>query len=278
MIRICRTLRPSDHEAGPFAWVARVEEVSHRLAVRDRPQPGVVTVDGLGPGRDGPARGHLEHVGREPAVGEAEVERGGVGVAAVVEVGDFGDAGVCGDRVVHGALDQRLVTHGGVVRPRSRDDLVVDRVHALGALLDADEHPAAVPPAERPELAESDGLGQAAGALDVVAGAVLDVVAEPGIDPDRHGVGGFVSAVVEADVLDVRLADDLDPVAPAAAIHVVETPVPFLQEVGADELAEPRAVAAVPGGLDLLEQRGGVGPDRVGGERGVVLGGLGGGC
>ena len=59
-------------------------------------------------------------------------------------------------------------------------------------------------------------------------------------------------------------------------VHVVEAPVPFLQEVGADELAEPRAVAAVPGGLDLLEQRGGVGLDRVGGERGVVLGGLGG--
>ena len=131
--------------------------------------------------------------------------------------------------------------------------------------------------AERPELAESDGLGQAAGALDVVAGAVLDVVAELGLDPDRHGVGGFVAAVVEADVLDVRLADDLDPVAPAAAVHVVETPVPFVQEVGADERGEPGAVAAVPGGLDLLEQRGGVGLDRVGGERGVVLGGLGGG-
>ena len=152
-------LWPSHDEPSAAGGVARVEELSDRLAVRDRPQPGVVAVDRLGPGGDRPARGHLEHVGREPAVGEAQVERGGVGVAAEVEVGDFGDLRVFGDRVLHGALDQRLVAQRGVVGPRGRDDRVVDRMHALGALLDRDEHPAAVSAAEGPELSEADGFG-----------------------------------------------------------------------------------------------------------------------
>ncbi len=118
---------------------------------------------------------------------------------------------------------------------------------------------------------------EAAGALDVLAEPVLDVVAELGLDPDRDAVGGVVSAVVEADVLDGRLADDLNPVAPAAAVEVVEPALPFLEQVGRDEPGERCAVAAVPRGLDLLEQRGGVRLDDVGGERGVVLGGLRGG-
>ena len=101
---------------------------------------------------------------------------------------------------------------------------------------------------ERPELAESDGLGQAAGALDVVAEPVLDVVAELGLDPDRDGVVLGVAVVVEADVLDVRLADDLDAVAPAAAVEVVEAPLPFGEQVRGDEAASaarsPRSQAA----------------------------------
>ena len=101
----------------------------------------------------------------------------------------------------------------------------------------------------------------------------VDVVAELGFDPDGDAVGGLVAVVAQADVLDGRLADDLDVVVPAAAVHVVEPALPLDEQVGPDEPAERRSVAAVPRGLDLLEQRGGVGFDHVGSERLVLLGG-----
>src|SRR5580693_5971416 len=113
--------------------------------------------------------------------------------------------------------------------------------------------------AERPELPQADGLGQTPNMLDVVAEAILHVVAELGLDPDRDRVRGLVALVVEADVLDVRLADHLDAVAPPASVEVVEPALPLLEEVGRDQAAQCGAVTAVPGGLDLLEQRGGVG-------------------
>ncbi len=81
-----------------------------------------------------------------------------MGVALEVEVGDVCDLGSGGHRVVDRALDQRLVAEGVVVGPRGRDDRLVERVRALGALLDRDEDPAIVAAAERPELSEADGL------------------------------------------------------------------------------------------------------------------------
>ena len=76
--------------------------------------------------------------------------------------------------------------------------------------------------------------------LDVVADAILDVVAELGLDPDRDRVRGLVALVVEADVLDVRLADHLDAVAPPASVEVVEPALPLREQVGRDEAGPVR--------------------------------------
>ena len=79
--------------------------------MRDRPQVGVAAVDGLRPRGDRPARGDLEHVGRKPPVGEAQVQRGAARVALELEIGDLGWAGPFRQGVGDRALDERLVSH-----------------------------------------------------------------------------------------------------------------------------------------------------------------------
>ena len=68
-----------------------MQQITDRLAVGDRAQPRIVAVDRLCPGGDRAAGGDLEHVGGEAAVGQAQVERRGAGIAGEVEVGDLGD-------------------------------------------------------------------------------------------------------------------------------------------------------------------------------------------
>src|SRR3984885_2773471 len=137
-------LRTPDHEAGGLARGARVQEVPDRLPVRDRAQARVVTVHRLGPCGRRASRGHLEHVGGEAAVGQAQVERGGASVAGEVEVRDLGNLHRLGDCVRDGAFDQRLVAHALVVGLGAGDDVLLEDVRALGALLDGRDDPALV--------------------------------------------------------------------------------------------------------------------------------------
>src|SRR6185437_5222747 len=82
---------------------------------------------------------------------------------------------------------------------------------------------------------------------------------------------------LESDVLDRRVADRLDVVVPAAALEVVEAPLPLDEQVGGDEAAHGEAVARVPRLLDVHEQLTSRRPDVVGGEVRILVGGLGGG-
>src|SRR5947199_168001 len=72
----------------------------------------VVAVDGLRPGLDGPTDRHLKYVRREPAVGHAQVQRGGARIAVEVKVGHLGHGCTRGRRRGDGALDERLVPEG----------------------------------------------------------------------------------------------------------------------------------------------------------------------
>ena len=106
----------------------------------------------------------------------------------------------------------------------------------------------------------------------------LDVVAELGLDPDDDAVAGVVAAVGQADVLDGRLADQLDAVAPAAAVEVVEPALPLGEQVGRRRAGASAARSSRPrrpGPRVNSARRGWL--DHVGRERRVVLGGLGGG-
>jgi hypothetical protein len=150
-------------------------------------------------------------------------------------------------------------------------------VPAFGSLLDGDENPVPSAPAQSPELAHARGLGQAAGALDVVSVLVLDVVAQLRLDAHHHAVGIGSAAAGQAHILDLGLAHRPHVVAPAAAGEVVEPSLPLHQELGADERAQPDPVAGVPCRLDLGKQPRGLGTHRVGREGRVVLGRLGGG-
>ena len=118
---------------------------------------------------DRAAGGDLEHVRGEAAVGEAQVERGRARVALEVEVRDLGDLGPVWHRVRDRALHQRLVAHRLLVGPRRRDDLLLERVGALAALLDRDA--ASSGSSRLPSVQNSrtlDGLAEPPGALDVV--------------------------------------------------------------------------------------------------------------
>ena len=134
-------------------------------------QRPVVAVDRPRPAGDRAAGGDLEHVGREAAVGEAQVERCGMRIALVLQVGDLGDLGVGRDRVGDRALDQRLVAQASLIGPGGRDDLLIECVLALDALLDRAEDPAVVRTLQRPVLADPGRLAEPAGALQVAAGA-----------------------------------------------------------------------------------------------------------
>ena len=76
----------------------------------------------------------------------------------------------------------------------------------------------------------------------------------------------LVADVGEVDVLDRRALDDLDDVAPAAPVEVVQAALPLDHQVGADELAQTGTVAIAPRGLDLDEELAGLGVHGVGVE------------
>ena len=111
----------------------------------------------------------------------------------------------------------------------------------------------------------------------MAAGAIDDVVLEPGVDADHDVIGIGVAGVVQPHELDRRLAERLHVVAPAAALKVVEAALPLGQQLGGDEPAQRDAVIGVPGGLDIGEQADGAVADAVGGPLGVGLRRLGGG-
>ena len=131
--------------------------------------------------------------------------------------------------------------------------------------------------AERPVLGERGELVVLLVALDDVAVAVDDDVAQHRGDAHDDAVLGVVLAVDEAEVLDLRAAADLAHVVPALAVEVVEPAHPLGQQVGAEVARERLAVAGGPGGDDLVVQRGRLGADGVGGEVRVVGRRLGGG-
>src|SRR6185437_8701978 len=131
-----------------------------------------------------------------------------------------------------GALDEGLVAHALLVAPGGGDDVLVERMLALPALLDRGQRPAAVALLQRPELAEAGDVAETARALDVLAVPVHHVVLDPGIDLDHHVVGVGIARSLESDVLDRRLADRIDVVVPAAALEVVEAPLPLDEQVG----------------------------------------------
>src|SRR5437588_585671 len=87
---------------------------------------------------------------------------------------------------------------------------------------------------EGPVLADGDGLAEPAGPLDVRAVAILDVVAQLGVDPDYDPVAHLIAAVGQADIRHRRLTEQLYAVAPALAVEVVEPPLPLLLELLAD--------------------------------------------
>ena len=178
--------RAADDQAGAAAGIPRVQELLDRSGIGDRVQASIGAVHGLGPRGDRAASRDLEHVGGEASVGEAQVERRSAGVALELEIRELRDLGAVGHRVVDGPLDECLIPESLLVGPRCRDDLLVERMAALGALLDRGENPASRGAAdERPELAGADRLGRSPGALDVAAVTIDDVVAHLRLDPDR---------------------------------------------------------------------------------------------
>ena len=128
---------------------------------------------------------------------------------------------------------------------------------------------------QRPVLGERRELVVLLVALDDVAVAVDDDVAQDRVEADDDAVLAVVLAVGEAEVLDVRAAADLAHVVPALAVEVVEPTHPLDEEVGPEVPGERVAVAARPRGDDLAVQAGGVGLDELGREVGVVAGRLG---
>ena len=90
-------------------------------------------------------------------------------------------------------------------------------------------------------------------------------------------VGVAVALVVQPHVLDPRLTERLDVVAPAASLEVVQPALPLGEQVGRHQPAEVHPVLGVPGLLDLEEQVPRGRADVVGRELRVVLGRLGGG-
>src|SRR5215210_7230753 len=80
--------RPAHNQAGLAARVARVEERAYRLLRCGPLELGVVAVHRLGPRPHRAAGGGLEHVGREAAVGDREVERTRPRVALELDLGE----------------------------------------------------------------------------------------------------------------------------------------------------------------------------------------------
>ncbi len=172
------------------------------------------------------------------------------------ERGHLGDLRSVRHRLRHRALDQRLVAHRLLVGPRRRDDLVGQRVLALGALLDRGEHP--VPggvAGERPELAREDRLGEPPRALDVVAVA----------SSTKSRIRASTRTTTRSDAWSPRCVRPtysivgsprrLHPVAPAAASEVVEAPLPLAQQLRGDQPPQADPITVVPSGLDVVEQR-----------------------
>jgi hypothetical protein len=116
------------------------------------------------------------------------------------------------------------------------------------------QDPALASPRERPELPDVDRLADAADPSQAIAVAILDEVAQPRLNADCDPVAFGASAMYKSDVLDLRLADWVDAVAPAASLEVVEPPLPLAKQVGGDQAAQRRPVAGIPGGLHRLEQ------------------------
>ena len=131
--------------------------------------------------------------------------------------------------------------------------------------------------AEVPVLAHVGGVRDVVDPADPLPVGVLGVVEQRGLDQHNDAVGAIVTDVAQPHVGDLRVAERLDPVAPALTGEVVEAALPFGEQGGRDQRAQLLAVIVAPGRLDVEEQPPGRGADHVGGERGVVLGGLGGG-
>jgi hypothetical protein len=235
----------------------------------------VLAVDGLRPRRRGSAYGGLEHVGQEARVGERQVERLLARGAGEVEGRRVGGGEPFGDAVGHRLLDERLVVQA-VVGPGRGHDRVGQVMGALGVLLDRDERPVAVALGQGPVLGEGDRRVVLARLVDPPSVGRLD----PAHERRREAHDGAVllvgRAVDEPHVLDGRVAHDAHAAVPAPGVEVVQAPLPLDQQVAADELAQARAVAGVPGQLDVGEQLRSLAGDAVGVERGVVLRRLGG--
>jgi hypothetical protein len=144
--RICAGIERDDADAlhlrAPHDYarvatgVARMKQFLDRVGGGDLAQFVVGAVDSLGPGGHSAPRRNLEDVWSEARVRKAQVQCRGARVAAELQVREFRDLEARRRAVRDRALDQRLVTHRLVVGPVGLDDLVLERVIALGTRLD----------------------------------------------------------------------------------------------------------------------------------------------
>ena len=127
----------------------------------------VGAVDGLDPRLDGAARGDLQDVGREAAVGQREVQRGGAGVG-VEDAGAISETATPAGTASATASSTRASSATRASPQGDRDQLGVEVVAALGLGLDRQQAPALAGRVQRPPL------------LSVVRGAALAVLDDRG--------------------------------------------------------------------------------------------------
>ena len=225
-----RDARAAHDDARGARGVAAVEQGVDRAAVGQRFERAVLAVDRLGPRLHRAPRGDLQDVGREAAVGQREVQRGGAGVGVELRGRDLCDRDAGGQRVGHGGLDQGRVGDAAVA-PRHGDQLGLEVVHALGLGLDRQQPPALAGRVQRPPLGQR--RLRAARAVLEDGGAVLvdDVVVERRVDPDDDAVLLLALAVDQPHVLDARMRLGLAAVLPALAPEVLQPPAPLDHQV-----------------------------------------------
>ena len=129
------------------------------------------------------------------AVGERQIERRGAPITLEVEIGDLGDLRSLGHGVLHRALDQRLIAHRLLIGPRRGHEIFAQPVRTLGALFDRLKNPTPIALDQRPELPHPSRIAAGVNAADALPVGVLDIIAEPRLDPHHHPVGAILAPV-----------------------------------------------------------------------------------
>ncbi|MGZ6670317.1 MAG: hypothetical protein ACXVH3_37335, partial [Solirubrobacteraceae bacterium] len=86
-------------------------------------------------------------------------------------------------------------------------------MRALGALFDRLQDPMPVALDQRPELAHPDRVARGVNTADTLPVCVLDIIAEPRLDPHHHAVPAILAPVGEPHIFDRGFADRPHPVA-----------------------------------------------------------------